>query len=410
MIDVYWVGSLSPKPKYFELKNLPNYVVSKTETVEHCKDVLHVYEIDAPVQSLEDRDSQEERSNVFDIGDEETDRFFETFKVPDDLEGEVAAVETNCASNFEGIVQNEIETLQLNLEESRKVLCHRNPERFWSVLFRQKIDFARNDTSVIWAGKAGADGGGLYREFLLYSMEALGNNTLFMGKKNFMLFNCIPEDVINKRYKTTGQLTALAILYINHGPQCFHRSVMNYLFNINDINCCYNEDDFDRELYSRLKELKDGNHSALIDANIYPSNKIKDNIANFCTFFCLLSKASAIQQYKEEIDSVSSKILQLPCCFMKYFLPGNKIRSLDELRRYLKFIRSEEGSNMYNREQDAILEFELFLISQDQSNDIKIKDFLQFVAAVDRIPITGFSKPIERFFVDQTIFPKTSTC
>ena len=28
MIDVYnWVGSLSPKPKYFELRNLPNYVV-----------------------------------------------------------------------------------------------------------------------------------------------------------------------------------------------------------------------------------------------------------------------------------------------------------------------------------------------------------------------------------------------
>ena len=97
MIDVYnWVGSLSPKPKYFELRNLPDYVVSKIETAEHCKDVLHMYEIDAPVQSFEDRDSQEERSNTFDIGDEETDCFFETFKAPDDLEGEVAAVETDC--------------------------------------------------------------------------------------------------------------------------------------------------------------------------------------------------------------------------------------------------------------------------------------------------------------------------
>ena len=95
---------------------------------------------------------------------------------------------------------------------------------------------------------------------------------------------------------------------------------------------------------------------------------------------------------------------------MKYFFPGNKNFSLDELRRYLKFIRSEEGSNMYNREEDAVLEFELFLVSQNESNDIKIKGFLQFVAAVDRIPITGFSKPIKIFFVDQTIFPKTSTC
>ena len=65
---------------------------------------------------------------------------------------------------------------------------------------------------------------------------------------------------------------------------------------------------------------------------------------------------------------------------------------------------------MYNREEDAILEFELFLVSLDQGDDIKIEDFLQFVAAVDRVPITGFSKPIEIFFVDQTIFPKTSTC
>ena len=64
---------------------------------------------------------------------------------------------------------------------------------------------------------------------------------------------------------------------------------------------------------------------------------------------------------------------------------------------------------MYNREENAILVFELFLVFLDQGNDIKIKDFLQFVAAVDRIPITGFWKPIEIFFVDQTIFPTTST-
>ena len=153
-------------------------------------------------------------------------------------------------------------------------------------------------------------------------MEQLANNTLFMGKKNFMLFNCIPEDVINKRYNTMGQLTALPILYINRGPECFHHEVVNYLFNINDINCCYNENDFDGELYSKLKELKDGNNSALTDANMLPSNKIKDNIANFCTYFCLLSKASAIQQCKKGIDSISSKILQLPCCFKKYYLPG----------------------------------------------------------------------------------------
>ena len=65
---------------------------------------------------------------------------------------------------------------------------------------------------------------------------------------------------------------------------------------------------------------------------------------------------------------------------------------------------------MYNLEEDAILKFELFLVFLDQGNDIKIKDFLQFVVAVDRIPISDFSKPIEIFFADQKIFPKTSTC
>ena len=147
IINVYnWVGSLSPKPKYFKLRNLLNYVVSKTETVEHCKDVLHTYAIDAPVELLEDRDSQKDRSNVFDIQDEKTDQFFETFKLRDDLEVELAAVETDCTCNFKGIVQNGIETLELNLEDSIKVLCHRNSERFWSILSNQKIDFSRNDT------------------------------------------------------------------------------------------------------------------------------------------------------------------------------------------------------------------------------------------------------------------------
>ena len=40
----------------------------------------------------------------------------------------------------------------------------------------------------------------------------------------------------------------LFILVIDHRPECLHRAVVNYLFNINDINCCYKENDFDGEL------------------------------------------------------------------------------------------------------------------------------------------------------------------
>ena len=76
------------------------------------------------------------------------------------------------------------------------------------------------------------------------------------------------------------------------------------------------------------------------------------------------------------------------------------------MRENLKFIRSEEGTHIH----DAILESELFLVSLEKKNNLKVKDFLQFVAVVDRVPVTGFTKPIEFYFVDEHIFPKVSTC
>ena len=82
------------------------------------------------------------------------------------------------------------------------------------------MGFIEGDTSVILAG---------------YSTH-LGNNTFFMGEKNLILFNYISKGVIHKGYKTIQQLTVLVILYINYGPECFHCSVVNYLFNINDDN------------------------------------------------------------------------------------------------------------------------------------------------------------------------------
>ena len=75
-----------------------------------------------------------------------------------------------------------------------------------------------------------------------------------------------------------------------------------------------------------------------------------------------------------------------------------------------KFIRSEEGTHIHDREEDAILEFELFLVSLEKKiNNLKVKDFLQFVAPVDRVPVTRFTKftkPIEVYFVDEHIFLK----
>ena len=242
-------------------------------------------------------------------------------------------------------------------------------------------------------------------------MENFVDSTLFFWKKSQAFFNCVPQDIMDKKYKMLGQITALSMLYINRGPEWLHQRVVNSLFNTNDKNLILTEEQFDGELNVRVEELMRGDNSCLLDANICPVSDISENIKMSCNYFSVISKASAKHQYKEGIASISTQILQHPCCFMKYFTTGNRPCSLREVRENLEFIRSEEGTHIHDREEDAILEFELFLVSlENKNNNLKVKDFLQFVAAVDRVPITGFTKPIEVYFVDEDIFPKVSTC
>lgn len=167
------------------------------------------------------------------------------------------------------------------------------------------------------------------------------------------------------------------------------------------------EEQFDGELKVRVEELKRGDNSCLLDANICPVSDISEDIKMSWNYFSVISKASAKHQYKEGIASISTQIVQHPCCFMKHFTTGNRPCSLREVREKLEFIRSEEGTHIHDREEDAILEFELSSL-ENKNNNLKVKDFHQFVAAVDRVPITGFTKPIEAYFVDEDIFPKVS--
>lgn len=62
-------------------------------------------------------------------------------------------------------------------------------------------------TTVIWAGEPGQDGGGLYREFLLYEMvhtESL--NALVQGVSLSLFFTNYPEGIIKKWPFTLGFL------------------------------------------------------------------------------------------------------------------------------------------------------------------------------------------------------------
>ena len=51
-----------------------------------------------------------------------------------------------------------LQDISRKLNNIVKVLCHRSPNRFWSVLFRQSVNFATVDTTFIWVGEPGQDG------------------------------------------------------------------------------------------------------------------------------------------------------------------------------------------------------------------------------------------------------------
>ena len=83
-------------------------------------------------------------------------------------------------------------------------------------------------------------------------------------------------------------------------------------------------------------------------------------------------------------------------------------------------MRSSQGTNAYEKEEDTLIEVDLFLLSMESlNNDVKVKDFLQFFNFFfkrfssrdwNRIPVMGLTKPIEVFFTHENRYPKASTC
>ena len=132
-------------------------------------------------------------------------------------------------------------------------------------------------------------------------MENFLDSTLFFGEESQAFFSCVPQDIMDKKYKMLGQITALLMLCINRGPECLHQNVVNSLFNTNNKNLILTEEQFDGELKVRVEELKRGDNSCFLDANIRPVSNISENIKMFCNYFYVISKASAIHQYKEGI-------------------------------------------------------------------------------------------------------------
>ena len=212
---------------------------------------------------------------------------------------------------------------------------HRNPSKFWEVLLRQNINFWESDISIIWAGEQGADGGGLYKEFLLHSMENFPLTNQVFGRSQSLLFTAIPEAVMHEKYHTLGQLSTLAILTIGRGPSCLNKLLVHTLFDVPDYSLMLPEEDLDGELGHYLKRIEEGDVSALVDAKIEPSKDLNRNKEMFINFYCIISRAAAIEQFRNGVNSISREIIERKCCFKSFFVYERPIIKLKDLRKFL---------------------------------------------------------------------------
>ena len=177
------------------------------------------------------------QSSLFDYGDEEVNKF-----LPDVYHSIVSCKSSDNESNpcnceLREIIANSCKIFQELEKNSTSVLVHRNPSKFWEVLFRQNIYFLESEISIIWAREQSADGGGLYREFLLHSMKNFPFLTnLVFGRSQSLLFTAIPAAVMHKMYHTLGQVSTLAILTIGRGPFYLNKLLNHTPFEIPDCS------------------------------------------------------------------------------------------------------------------------------------------------------------------------------
>ena len=122
------------------------------------------------------------------------------------------------------------------------------------LVFRQNIDLSTNEIKVIWAGKAGADGGGLYWKFLLFAMENFVNlSTHFFGASHSAFFSSFPVHIPSKRYILLGQIWARLILHIGRGPSCLHPLSVKAIFEHSSHMPIY-LNQFEGELLYKIKQ------------------------------------------------------------------------------------------------------------------------------------------------------------
>ena len=124
------------------------------------------------------------------------------------------------------------------------------------------------DFRYLWAGEAGADGGGLCREFLLSAMENFVNLlTRLFGASRVAFFSSFPAHISSKRYILLGQICAHLILHIGREPSCLHPLLVKAIFE-HSLDVPIHLNQFEGELLYKIKQLESGDNTSLIDANV----------------------------------------------------------------------------------------------------------------------------------------------
>ena len=282
-------------------------------------------------------------------------------------------------------------------------------ESFWLLLFKQNFDFRRH-TRVVWAGEPSVDDGGPYQEFLFFAMMHIpALHKLFFGNESRLLFTSATELVVEK-HRIIGQLSALAVLHLGRGPYCFHYSVINYML--------YSQVDNDLqlvdhcELMQNISQIESRDSSSLYECNIHPTQDKSKSVLLYKQRFMIISRSAGIEQVKQGLPSVSSQFPKRRCCLKKYFVEDQKCLTYHDVRSQIIFHKTvKEGSNAAFCQNNAIIEFELYLMSLEHGeNGVLLKDFLRFVTGTDRIPALGFDKKIEVLLTDENLLPRSSTC
>ena len=158
--------------------------------------------------------------------EDEVDRFFEERLNEGEDDDSQAPRNQVSFKDLEAFIVQIKERFNCTPKKEKSIIIQRDPDIFWSVLFRQTLNVREHDIKVRFAGKAAADCGGPLREFSALVMQRLCDiPSIITENENNAHFKMIPDRILKNHYNLSGQLVGLSILNIGGGPECFSKLI-----------------------------------------------------------------------------------------------------------------------------------------------------------------------------------------